>query len=872
MADYAFLRQFQEYLPPHNPTFANPAFVDAPYRVLIARLSPFRDVDRSIPHLFLFQEARRALPDAYIDLAFLPTERARAEFTHHGVPYLIGTQSLCSVDEFDLVLISNAYTLELINLPYLFIHSQIPLYASQRGPEWPLFLLGGSNALATQSVVREDGDSLVDGIFFGEGDGCVAEILSALASSAHKRKSSKQALQRIAANVDGLWVSGPQALDASLDASLDAQVTIKAICTPDAEHLATAYPLLNSDEAHTASLQINYGCPAFCSFCFEGYDRKPYREIPLHDLLAAARRLKREQGAQEVSLYSFNANTYAQLLPLLLQLHRLFQRVSLKSQRVDILQHAGYLLDAQVIADKRSFTLGIEGISERQRAWLHKSLPTGDITGLIERLLSAKIREVKLFYMLTGHETEKDVAEFRAFVRQVKAIRRARNPGIRVVFSFGLLIRMPFTPLRYDRLFLEEGPWRPLIGKCKSACETNGFEFRLAFDWPTYCVTQVLALGGYWLADAVIELAQQGCCFDTTLPGGYWDQLRGWMVRTGHWNEAFLGEKGPGYPFALGFVQSGISDDFLYQQYQDARGGVDSGYCLGSQDQRGRCLACGACTSAEQRKAITRHQMDQPEAGPYLARLRETVVQKRHLQPLYVLCRVGGISPGIQPALLNALVLRGLLTRHPDLVDNLLAARESLFTVAPSTRRRRAPKRPRYTTMSGETVFALYAWDVDALLRALEVGPSQRRLVTSLALKDAHSSDLAAAGAIEVLQVVEEFVPGVFTSLRLHLYLPAAVFESPRQHLEQYLAGAYVPYSLRREEAAVAGATRYRFDVPAKGLKKKVLLAGHFEIDEGSLSACLEVGPRFDLLALLDCFGVSGSIHYAKLESTDVCY
>ena len=45
MADYNHLlsfRQFQEYLPPHNATFANPAFAGAPYRVLIARLSPFR--------------------------------------------------------------------------------------------------------------------------------------------------------------------------------------------------------------------------------------------------------------------------------------------------------------------------------------------------------------------------------------------------------------------------------------------------------------------------------------------------------------------------------------------------------------------------------------------------------------------------------------------------------------------------------------------------------------------------------------------------------------------------------------------------------------------------------------------------------------
>jgi hypothetical protein len=149
-------------------------------------------------------------------------------------------------------------------------------------------------------------------------------------------------------------------------------------------------------------------------------------------------------------------------------------------------------------------------------------------------------------------------------------------------------------------------------------------------------------------------------------------------------------------------------------------------------------------------------------------------------------------------------------------------------------------------------VFALYAWDVDALLDALaQPGAGQEP-------------------PFEVLRVVDGFVPGVFTRLRLSLHLPAAQFDAPRQHLEQYLAESYVPYSLRREEASTAGATRYRFDLPAKSLKKKVLLGGYFEYSEAGFDACLEVGPRFDLFALLGQFGLVNSIHYTKLECIDV--
>ncbi|HUT20145.1 MAG TPA: radical SAM protein, partial [Anaerolineae bacterium] len=524
-------RHFEAYLPPDNPTFHNPSFDGAPYRVLIARLSPFRDVDRSIPHLYLYHEVRRALPAAYVDLAFFPGEHERATLAEGDLPHWIGTQSLQPASAFDLILISNAYTLELINLPYLLLRSGIPLYASKRDERWPILLLGGSNAMASQAVIRTDGDSLVDGIYFGEGEGGVERLVAALAQGSEPdtsgRGSKQEALARAAAAVDGLWVAG------------SLHETRKAVCTPDARYLATGYPLLNTPEAHAARLQINYGCPAFCSFCFEGYDRKPYRELSLSDLLDAARCLKRAQGVPEVSLYSFNFNTHAEILPMLLDLHLLYHRVGVQSQRADILQHAGYLLEAEVEAGKRSLTVGVEGISERQRAWLHKSLPTADLLALLDRLFAHKIRELKLFFMLTGHETDDDIEAFRDLIRAIKEARRARGSHVRVIFSFGLLVRMPFTPLRYDRLSLDEAAWRPLLGQVKSACETNGFEFRMAFDWDVYCVTQVLAMGGYWLIKPLVELARQGHCFDAGLPPGYWDQLRERLVEAGHWNEAF---------------------------------------------------------------------------------------------------------------------------------------------------------------------------------------------------------------------------------------------------------------------------------------------------------------------------------------------
>lgn len=814
--------QFDLFLPFVNPTFGNPGFEDAAYRVLIVRLSPFRDVDRSIPHLFLFQEVRRALPDAFIDMAFFPAAGERELFEREGVPYLTGIQSLRPAGEFDLVLISNAYTLELINLPYLLIRSGIPLFSSQRGLEWPILILGGSNAMAAQAIIREDGDSLVDGVFFGEGEGLVEALVRFL--ERNRGLDKRALLGQAARQVTGFWAAG------SLHATTEA-----VLYKPEPDLLPVAYPILNGPEADTANLQINYGCPSFCSFCFEGYDRKPYRELGLSDLLSTAWRIKRAQGVEELGVYSFNFNTHRDVLEMMSGLHQLFDRVTLKSQRLDILQRVGNLLEAEIEADKRDFTLGIEGISARLRTWLHKSLATEEITALLERLAGLKIRRIKLFYVLTGHESDEDIEEFRRFVKWLKETRRARNRRLRVIFSFGLLVRMPFTPLRYDRLMLDEAHWKPLIGQVKSACETNGFEFRLAFGWPEYCVTQVLALGGYWLAGPIVDMARKGHYFDTTLPPAYWDELREWMEGAGYWNDAFLGQKEPDYPFALAFVESNVSAEFLYHQYQEAQAGVDSGYCLGYAGQPGRCLGCGACPDADQRRAITHHRIRQPDARPYLAQLRKVMGRKRRLQPAYFVVHLDSLLGGVLPEFLNSFVFREILCRYPELVDNLLSVRESLFTLRCDA--------CRFPYLGGETVFALKAWNAKALGSSF------------FADSQAPESPL-----VQIVRPARGFTPGTFTRAHVEVSLPGDFFPEPRVRLEQYLRGAYLRYSVRREGG------RYWFDLPTKALKRKILFEGWFEVREDGFLASLDVGPKFDLMGFLYTFGQPNLARHAHVQ------
>jgi hypothetical protein len=401
-----------------------------------------------------------------------------------------------------------------------------------------------------------------------------------------------------------------------------------------------------------------------------------------------------------------------------------------------------------------------------------------------------------------------------------------------------MLVRMPFTPLQFDRLVLDVAAWRQIVGPVKSTVETNGFEFRMAVPWEEYAVSQVLAIGGSWLAEPVLALAREEHVYDIELTPGYWEALRGWMEAHGYWDEALLGEKSADASFPLDFVDTGMDTAFLYQQYQRAKAGEDPGYCLGEVGlpggvgQPARCLGCGACPDEAVRRAITDHQMRHPGRG-YLRELETAMRRKWRVQPIYGRFSLPPVSGAHGAAWRDALVMRSLLAFDPALVDNLLSVRERCFTAGDLARR--------YPPLYGEMVVALKAWDLPALGRAL-------------------ASAEALANGVRFLGWLDDYEPGTFDRARIRLTLPSEHFPDAGRRLRRFLQDAYVPVNLRRME------TGYRFDVPKKARKKRVLLAGHFVQGAEVFEAELTVTPKFDMQAYLDSFPGWGRSLEAQIE------
>ncbi len=785
-----------------NPTLANPPFDVAGLKVLVVRLSPYADVDRSASHLFLAMEVRRADPSAFVDFAFLPPREVCGRLRKTGAVMLRGVESGRPLADFDLALVSNSFALELLNLPFLLLHSGIPIWARERDARYPPVILGGSNAWASQALVRPDGAAIPDAIFFGEGEACLERFLGAWRAAASGEKRAR--LEEAASGVDGFWVTGRWP---------DCPIR-QAVARPVKPRPTLMYPILDGATAGTVRLQASYGCPAFCAFCFEGYERKPYRELPHRELMDAARVLKVLGGAREVEVDGFNLNTHAEMAALLCDLAARFDRVSFKSQRVDILADEPRLLALELACGKRSFTLGMEGISDRMRAFLNKSLDGTAAEKVLADMLKHGVRELKLFHLLTGHEEGCDLAEFDAFCGRLAA--RGRLSGTRIVFSFGLLVRMPNTPLRYDRLFLDREPLERAIADVRRSCESRGMEFRLSSSWSEYVAGQALVAGGYGLADVVAQLAREGTCFHGGLPAACAERLRNALTGDE------LGEKGMDARFPFAFVARAVPDVFLFQQFQRAKAMRDTGYCLGES-----CRSCGACASSDERAAIVRRRRAPAVRGEQVEALDSLTRRKAALPTLYFRARLPSAfgDAGVEWA--GAALMRLILTARPCLVDVLLSCEEALFS--------HGNLNEKFAIMAGESVIGVRGWDAGLLTRELD----------GLRSGDAVWGDTAIGPRIESHE------PGRFLSAVLVVERAGALGEVT-DRLCDWLKAAKLAHTRRRDGAA------WSLDV-APARRKAGLISGRVEEGQGQVRVVLGVGPRFNAAACMDALRGGGA-------------
>ncbi|NUN22643.1 MAG: radical SAM protein [Candidatus Jettenia caeni] len=699
-------------------------FTQAELRFLVCRLSTYRDVSVSISHSLIAQIAQE-VKGVFVDFAFLPPPKDMEIMNDSKIPLWLGITTKEPACAFDILGISNSFVLELLNLPGLLHFSGIPIFKNKRmiRPDIPLIILGGANAAVT-SVLHgpikdqgfENNYGLVDAVIIGEGEHAIKQFLEIVKEGKSLGLSKAEILNSCHGKVDGFYepdkyehqytmivqnyseqelgekTGSEQVEKPSPSSSLCEKETkiplsnekglvgivprepyvsypVKGAIVYNLDQTKTmeSCPLWYDPESlGTGSLQISNGCPCFCAFCAESWERKPYRERSLPKLLEGLRSAKAHQGLDTVNLLSFNFNTHEELYPMVLSFYEETANISLKSQRFDLLSTDRFLVEVLQIIGKTTVSCGMEGISERLRRYLHKNLTEEQVYKACEFLFERGIRELKIFLISTGLEQEEDFLEFEKFVKRLADLKSMCRSNVRSIFSLTPLYYSPHTPLEFHTCITVLEDTKKIRKKVEHICKLHGMEFRESASHEESWLTQLLAMGDRRLTPALVRSSiTDGFTYYNNIPNQIIKTWRTYLTELGLSEGHYFRAKGKDHIFPWDDIDLGVSKKFLWEEYERSIHFRERDYCLGRPQVEAQCLGCGACPTGAQIKKITRHKASQPFLLEELHRISES---KRNRIIVRLIAEIEPSMRLVPKRFIGIAVARALMLAIPDVV------------------------------------------------------------------------------------------------------------------------------------------------------------------------------------------------------------
>ncbi len=689
------------WLKGEEPNTMDPAlFYQAELRFLICRLSTYRDVSVSLSHPLVAQIAQE-VTGVFTDFAFLPPPKDLEIMTAARIPLWIGTTTKEPPCRFDVLGISNSFVLELLNLPKLLYFSGIPLFKNERmmRSDIPFVVLGGASSAVTSVLhgpIEEQGFGnacgLVDAVLLGEGEYSIKQFLEMVKKGKSAGLSKTEILHTCHGKVDGFYepdkyehrygvvVQNPSEIPLEAEITQDnlAEISPKEPFVSYPVKSATVYDLdqvrtlesgplwYKTEDLGAGSLQISNGCPCFCSFCAESWERKPYRERSLSKLLEALKAAKAQQGLDTATLFSFNFNTHSELYPMILSLYREMNSISMKSQRFDLLSHDRFLAEVQQVIGKTTVSCGMEGISERLRRSLHKNLNEEQIYKACEYLLERGIRELKVFLICTGLEQPEDFEEFGRLVKRLDDLKSMSGSNVRMIFSLTPLYYPPHTPLQFHECLTAINDNRKTGREIERICKLHNMEFRESASFEEIWMTQLLAMGDRRITPALIRSSIiDGFVYYNVIPRQILRTWRSYLMELGLSEESYFCAKGKDHVFPWDDIDLGISKKFLWEEYERSIHFNEREYCLGRPHVEARCLGCGACPTTAQIKKLTHHTISQPFLMEELLRI---AASKRNKLNLRVVVEIAPTLRLIPKRFIGVAIARALMLAIPEVV------------------------------------------------------------------------------------------------------------------------------------------------------------------------------------------------------------
>jgi len=597
----------------------------ADVKILIARLSTYESTSLSMSHSLMAQ-IYQEVPNVFCDLAFLPKPNDYDMLRDNSFPVWHGLNTKLSAHRFDLLSITHAVSMEQLNFIPMLHDSGIPIFKEQRmeREDVPIIIMGGANSGTPAPLCGGWTDStgknwnhLIDAVIYGDGEEAAKEVVRCISEGKAKGLTKREILRSMHGRVEGFYE--PDCYVHEYDGQSRLLSIKQAEGREYAEFPVKRATVVNLDTVRTLETKIlpysgdgtsvdvaiagSVGCigsagHGACSFCREGSEG-PYRERTLPKVLEALDAATKNQGTKEVSFFSLNFNQYGDFFPLVLESVKKGYKVGLISQRVDMLAETPEQIRVQRWLKKSNFTLGVEGISSRTRAYLNKNLQEWEILLCATEMMKNGAGELKWFLISTGLEQEVDIDEWCALMEKVNAIKQKLGASTRFRLSVTPLFPSAYTVLQFSPAMSAMNHGQRSLDKMFNRAKELGWGRRLSVSGEEPLVSNTINHGGRNIFGLLLSSHfQDDWRFYGNVPKGTWARWKERIEADPNVDLDILwGEKNFDYIFPWEDFSYSTSKEILWRGYMKAVAFQGLSYCLTTRTVKGVCKVneCGAC-------------------------------------------------------------------------------------------------------------------------------------------------------------------------------------------------------------------------------------------------------------------------------------
>lgn len=300
-----------------------------------------------------------------------------------------------------------------------------------------------------------------------------------------------------------------------------------------------------------------------------------------------------------IASQSLNFNQYTDFFGLVAESVRRGYKVGLISQRVDMLAETPEQIRVQRWLKKSNYTLGVEGISGRMRAYLNKNLQEWELLLCCTEMMKEGAGELKLFQIATGMEQDVDVEEFCRVMEKINAIRQKLGASTRFRVSFTPLFPSAFTVLQFAPCLAAIDHGTRSLDKLFTRAKELGWGRRLSVSGEEPLISNTINHGGRNITQLLLKSHFcDGFRFYGNVPKGTWIRWKRRIQEDPNIDtELMWGEKSYEYIFPWEDISYSTSKQVLWRGYVKAVAFQGITYCLSTRTIKGICHLneCGAC-------------------------------------------------------------------------------------------------------------------------------------------------------------------------------------------------------------------------------------------------------------------------------------